>query len=216
MRCSLSLLLSGCILAAAPVSAVERGDTYDAVIAEKGSPLGTLNAGTVQILKYRDQEIRLEGGVVVSLRAVRKAIAASVKPAIAPVTPPLLPPPELQWTDSFPEAVKLARDRQRQVFMFFTGSDWCEWCKRLDAEVLSTPEFARYAADKFVLLKLDFPHNVQQPEDLSAQNRALAKRFRVDGFPTMIVFSSDGKRLANLGYEPGGPAPFIEKLSGLK
>lgn len=51
MRFSLSLFLSGCMLAAVSVSAVERGDSYDAVIAEKGSPLGTMNAGSVQILK---------------------------------------------------------------------------------------------------------------------------------------------------------------------
>lgn len=214
MRCSLSLLLSGCMLAAVSVSAVERGDSYDAVIAEKGSPLGSMNAGSVQILKYSDQEIRLEGGAVVSIRTVRKNGAAAIKPHI--VQSPPTPPPGLQWTDSFPEAVRLARDKQRQVFMFFTGSDWCSWCKRLEAEVLSTPEFARYVADRFVLLKIDFPRKVQQPDDLIAQNQALAKRFRVAGFPTVIVFSSDGKRLADLGYEPGGPAPFIEKLSSLK
>lgn len=214
MRFSLSLFLSGCMLAAVSVSAVERGDSYDVVIAEKGSPLGTMNAGSVQILKYSDQEIRLEGGAVVSIRTVRKSGAAAIKPRIAQSPP--APPPELQWTDSFPEAVRLARDKQRQVFMFFTGSDWCSWCNRLETEVLSTPEFARYVADKFVLLKLDFPHNVQQSDDLIAQNQALAKRFRVAGFPTVIVFSSDGKRLADLGYEPGGPAPFIEKLSALK
>lgn len=214
MRCSPSLFLSGCMLAAVSVSAVDRGDSYDAVIAEKGSPLGTMNAGSVQILKYGDQEIRLEGGSVVSIRTVHKNGAAAIKPRI--VQSPPVPPPELQWTDSFPEAVRLARDKQRQVFMFFTGSDWCSWCKRLETEVLSTPEFARYVADRFVLLKIDFPRKVQQPDDLIAQNQALAKRFRVAGFPTVIVFSSDGKRLADLGYEPGGPAPFIEKLSSLK
>ncbi len=214
MRYSMSLFLSGCMLAITSVSAVERGDTYDAVITERGTPMGTLNAGSVQILKYSDQEIRLEGGVVVSIRQVRKSGAAAIKPRTAPAALP--PTPELQWTDSFPEAVRLARDKQRQVFMFFTGSDWCEWCKRLEAEILSTPEFARYAADRFVLLKLDFPRKVQQPEDLATQNQTLAKRFRVAGFPTVIVFSSDGKRVADLGYEPGGPAPFLEKLSALK
>ena len=29
--------------------------------------------------------------------------------------------------------------------MFFTGSDWCGWCIRLQKEVLKTPEFATWA-----------------------------------------------------------------------
>ncbi|MBE7540433.1 MAG: thioredoxin family protein [Opitutaceae bacterium] len=207
------LLFAG-LIAAAPLAAVERGDSYDSVISEKGAPSGKLNSGSVQILKYSDQEIRLEKGVVVSIRGVGRSAA----PAVKPQPPQGIPasPPELRWTESFPEAINLAKETDRKVFMFFTGSDWCVWCKRLEAEVLSTPQFARFAPERFVLLKVDFPKSTQQPEDLVAQNQALAKRFRVNGFPTVIVFSADGKRLADLGYEPGGPAPFIEKLSMIK
>jgi hypothetical protein len=34
-----------------------------------------------------------------------------------------------------------AREQNRAVFLFFTGSDWCGWCQRLNAEVLATKEF---------------------------------------------------------------------------
>lgn len=222
MRCFLSLLAaSGALFGATSLFAVERGASYDDVLGEKGTPLGSLNAGSTQILKYSDQEIRLEGGVVTSIRAVQKSPAAPARmpsPTAKPRAPQAAPAAvsELRWTDSFPEAITMAKEQDRQVFMFFTGSDWCGWCKRLDDEVLSTPEFARYAAEKLVLLKVDFPKKVQQPDDLKAQNQALAKRFRVAGYPTVIVFSSTGKRLADLGYQPGGPEPFVNSLAALK
>ena len=31
--------------------------------------------------------------------------------------------------------------------LFFTGSDWCGWCMRLQREVFLTPEFTKWAKD---------------------------------------------------------------------
>jgi len=222
MQRSYSAALFG-LLAALPLSAVERGDSFDSVIAEKGPPSGKMNLGRIQILKYSDQEIKLEDGKVVSIRVP----AAIPSPAPAPSRAPAAATPRPSksgesahapalWTESYNEAIAIAKEQNRQVFMFFTGSDWCGWCKRLEAEVLSTSVFSRYAAARLVLLKVDFPRRTPQPAELAAQNAALAKRYRIDGYPTVVVLSSEGKRLAALGYEPGGPDPFVGTLSLLK
>ena len=41
--------------------------------------------------------------------------------------------------------------------LFFTGSDWCGWCIRLQKEVFFKPEFTKWAAENVVLVELDFP-----------------------------------------------------------
>jgi len=210
------------LLAASPVMAVQAGDTYDSVIAEKGTPLGSITVGQSQILKYKDIEVKLTGSKVASVRAV-VAPPPPPSPTPSPTRAPSKAPAgeasaknTLAWTESYEEALNLAKAQNRQVFMYFTGSDWCGWCKRLNAEVLSTPEFAKYAHDRLVLLKVDFPRQFKQPAELVAQNLALARRYRVDGYPTVVVLSSEGRRLADLGYEPGGPGAFIGTLDGLR
>ena len=74
-----------------------------------------------------------------------------------------------------------AKKSDRHVFLFFTGSDWCGWCKRLVREILATPEFTRYADDNLVLVKLDFPHKKPQPASVKAQNEQLAQRTKPGG-----------------------------------
>ncbi len=63
-----------------------------------------------------------------------------------------------------------------------------------------------------MLVELDFPRGKPQTADDKARNEALAKKFRIEGFPTIVVLNSEGKQVGQLGYMPGGPAAFIEAL----
>ncbi len=120
--------------------------------------------------------------------------------------------PALDWLTEYRPAVERAASAKRPIFLFFTGSNWCTWCKKLEGEILETTLFRNYAAKKLVLLKLDFPRGVQQPEWMISQNQALSKKYRVTGYPTVVMLSPTGKFLANLGYAPGGPVPFVAAL----
>ena len=96
--------------------------------------------------------------------------------------------------------------------MFFTGSDWCGWCKRLEAEILGTPEFRDFARESLVLVKLDFPRRVEQSAELKAQNSRLAQKYGIEGYPTVVVLDQSGREIGRTGYQRGGPGPFIESL----
>lgn len=120
--------------------------------------------------------------------------------------------PALDWLSEYRPAVERAASSKRFIFLFFTGSNWCTWCKKLEGEILETTLFRNYAAKKLVLLKLDFPRGIQQPEWMISQNQALSKKYRVTGYPTVVMLSPTGKFLANLGYAPGGPVPFVSAL----
>src|ERR1700722_13050385 len=50
-----------------------------------------------------------------------------------------------EWTEDYPEALARARRENKLLLLDFTGSDWCSWCKRIDAEVLATPKFLSFA-----------------------------------------------------------------------
>ena len=97
----------------------------------------------------------------------------------------------------------------------FTGSDWCGWCVKLDREVFSQPEFKEYAAKNLVLVEVDFPQTKAQSKEQQAKNKALAEKYSIRGYPTVLIFNAAGKEIGKLGYMPGGPQAFIEALEKL-
>ena len=86
---------------------------------------------------------------------------------------------ELTWLTDYDTALQQARSEGKLVLIDFTGSDWCGWCMKLNKEILSTPEFARYAGEKLILVELDFPKNKPQSPRVVSQNQNLQQRFRI-------------------------------------
>jgi len=194
---------------ALPLSAVEVGDSYEKVVAEKGAPATKLQAGETMVLNYGDQRIKLKSGKVVEVNSKLPAVAVAEPSASAPAIGAGV------WTTNYAAALAQARGTGGKVFLFFTGSDWCGWCKRLDREILSTSQFKAYAGQNLILVKLDFPRGIPQSDTEKAQNGQLAQRFKIEGYPTVVVVNGQGKELGRLGYQEGGPGPFIEELKKL-
>ena len=119
---------------------------------------------------------------------------------------------EAGWLTDYDKALKQAAAEKKPVVINFTGSDWCGWCIRLDKEVFSQQEFVNYAKDNVVLVKLDFPRKKPLSEAEKKKNEALAQKFGVRGFPTLVVLDPKGKQLGELGYQKGGAAKWIESL----
>ena len=123
---------------------------------------------------------------------------------------------ELNWLTDLPQAQAKAKSDNRLLMIDFTGSDWCPWCIKLNKEVFSTPEFVAYANKNLVSVEIDFPRNKQQAPDLKKANQQLQKQYNIEGYPTVIVLNSQGQKVGQLGYQPGGPKPFIAELEKLK
>jgi thioredoxin-related protein len=124
---------------------------------------------------------------------------------------------DLHWSTSVPEAKAKAQKESKLVLLDFTGSDWCGWCKKLDAETFSKSEFADYAKKNLVLVEVDFPRSKTQSDDLKMANQELAKKYEVSGYPTLVVLKPDGTVVwKQVGYLAGGPEAMIAKLDEAK
>jgi protein disulfide-isomerase len=121
-----------------------------------------------------------------------------------------------EWGTDLPEAQAQAKKENKLVLLDFTGSDWCGWCIRLKQEVFDTAEFKAYAAKNLVLVEVDFPRGKAQSAELKKANQALQEKYKIQGYPTIIVLNGDGKQVGELGYMKGGPKAFIAELAKLK
>lgn len=111
----------------------------------------------------------------------------------------------------------------KPIFAFFTGSDWCGWCHKLQREVFAKEAFIQWAQKEVILLEIDFPRNKQLSPELAQQNNSLKQTFQVTGFPTIWMFfltkDEAANRfnisgLGNLGY-PRGAEPGKEEVKFL-
>ena len=118
------------------------------------------------------------------------------------------------FTDDWDAALKKAAAEKKNVLALFTGSDWCPWCVYLEKEVTSQEEFLKEASKKFVLLFLDFPRDKSKvSEKIAEQNRSLAAKYSVRGFPTVLLLDAKGKQVGQTGYRKGGAKNYIEHLN---
>jgi thiol-disulfide isomerase/thioredoxin/outer membrane lipoprotein-sorting protein len=104
-----------------------------------------------------------------------------------------------KWYSSLEEAIKVATSSNRKIFVDFYA-DWCGPCKKLEREVLSTPEFKKLSKE-FVFLKIDVD---RQPAE--------AKLFNITAMPTQAVLDKSGTEIGRtVGY--GNPADFYAFLN---
>lgn len=120
------------------------------------------------------------------------------------------------WLTDFEAAKKKAAAENRQILVDFSGSDWCGWCIKLDEEVFQKDEWKSYATNNLVQVLVDFPRDKSgQSEALKKQNDALGKKYKVRGFPSVLLLDAEGKELARTGYQRGGPFNYIEHVKEL-
>lgn len=120
----------------------------------------------------------------------------------------------IRWLTNYEEAVKQARSASQPMVLFFTGSDWCGWCNKLDEEVFDTKDFADSAGNKFIFVKLDFPLYSAQDPQLKAQNKQLQQKFDVRSYPTVILFDAQqNQQIGITGYRAGGGKQYGAHLS---
>ncbi len=103
----------------------------------------------------------------------------------------------LTWYTDINKAQEQSAKTKKPIFGFFTGSDWCGWCHKLEHDVIDKPEFQAWAKKNVILLELDFPRTKQLPEELVKQNNSLQQFFKVQGYPTVWIFNMEKNATVN-------------------
>ncbi|HNZ65801.1 MAG TPA: thioredoxin family protein [Planctomycetota bacterium] len=120
-----------------------------------------------------------------------------------------------KWYTNFEEACSIAKLQNKDVLVNFSGSDWCIWCIRLWCDVFNTKEWNTVASKGFVFVEIDFPSKIPQDSKTKAYNQNLAKKFKVQAYPSVLLFHSSGELYAKTGYKEGNAESYIYHLTKL-
>jgi thioredoxin-related protein len=129
----------------------------------------------------------------------------------------------LEWHTDMNKAIAISQKENKPMMLFFTGSDWCGWCIRLQKEVFLTETFTKWAKDNVVLVELDYPKSKPQTDAIKQQNSQLQQTFSVQGYPTVFFVNAkktekekyDLTSLGKTGYVAGGPDKWIEGANAM-
>ena len=109
-------------------------------------------------------------------------------------------------------AIARGKKEAKPIFLYFSGSDWCSWCYKLDDEILKSPDFINLVGDKFIFVKIDFPIYTALDAKLIKQNEELKEKYNIHGFPTIILLDDDLNQISHLNYREGGGKAYADYL----
>lgn len=109
-------------------------------------------------------------------------------------------PAKIDWMTDYDAAVAQAGTTDRHIIAEFS-TDWCKWCKKMEDSTFSDPQVIALGK-QFLFLRIN-----------AEVDTALANRFHVSGYPTVILLEKAGNEVDRiLGFEP--PAEFAETIKG--
>lgn len=102
---------------------------------------------------------------------------------------------QVNWEPSYEQAIQKAKEENKPVLIYFSGSDWCGPCIKLDKELFHTQKFTEYANENLILYLADFPRNKDLvTKEASINNKKLAKKYK-NSFPMVMLIDKKGKVL---------------------
>ncbi len=114
------------------------------------------------------------------------------------------------WNRHPGDAMKEARSQGRPLLILFTALSWSENARKLGDEVFLSRTFNDLARDQFVLAFLDYPQSLN---DAPRSMQMMKERYRIKGYPTIVLLDHDGKELwRRSGYVPGKAQDYFGEL----
>jgi len=99
----------------------------------------------------------------------------------------------IAWAKAYDSAKTSSRSTGK-LMMIDMYTDWCGWCKKLDSDTYPAPAVVSQST-KFVPVKLN--------AEKDAEGIRLAKKFQVNGYPTILFIDSNENLVYKIvGYEP--------------
>lgn len=115
----------------------------------------------------------------------------------------------LPWTTDYEQAMNVAKTSSLPVYLYFTGSTWCIWCKKMEDEIHNQDAFRQKMVGKFIFVKIDLPVGGQSSET----TKKLLQQYNIQGVPSIIILSPQGTELGRFRYQRISPDQYADLVS---
>ena len=90
------------------------------------------------------------------------------------------------WSTDWDDAIRRSGSNDKPVLVLFTA-DWCPACRSFETKVLARPDVREYLQSRYTLVMIDMSHR-------DGPNRALGEQYKIEVYPTLILYSRGGGR----------------------
>ena len=105
-----------------------------------------------------------------------------------------------------------ATEHNKNIAVYFSGSDWCSNCHQFKSSVLDTKEISQLLADSFVFYTADFPQRKKLGADIIKANEQLAEALNPEGeFPVLVLADKDMHIISRI-YKGNSMPAVLQKL----
>jgi thioredoxin-related protein len=106
---------------------------------------------------------------------------------------------EIKMIKDWGQAKELAEKENKKILIILTGSEWCAPCKKMDKNVLATPDFKTYADEHLILFLVDLPGGGLVMNSKVYQDYVrFKKEYQADALPSLILVDKTGKKIKTL------------------
>lgn len=115
-----------------------------------------------------------------------------------------------EWKSDLKEAFREAGVSNKNVLLFFSVSDACDLCRRLDNVVFQSDEFREYASENLILVKMDF----RNASSNKAEQLLIVEKYNKDGFfPWVVILNENQKVVAKLPiYDDQSARQYVSQI----
>ncbi|MDC0291960.1 hypothetical protein OAK81_01565 [Verrucomicrobiales bacterium] len=118
--------------------------------------------------------------------------------------------PDSAWWEINPHYAFLRAEREQKPLLLLMTGDWNPTAMRLSEEVFSTKSFNEYVKENLIICYLNYPRNIT---DASQPLRDWKEKFKVKGYPNVLIFNPKGEVDCHLsGYKKGKAVDYFNRL----
>lgn len=119
---------------------------------------------------------------------------------------------------SFEQSLEKAKTENKNVLLFFSGSDWCAPCVKFKKHFVETDQFKTFSSENLIVFNADFPRLKKNKlaDNITQENEKLADKYNNSGlFPMILLLNNKGEIVKKWEHYPSETLEdFITKLKG--
>lgn len=119
----------------------------------------------------------------------------------------------LVWETDYAKARKRALAENRPLFLYYTGSDWCILCRKLDKTIFSDQAIQKNLQENWVPVKLDELRKRRMPKARERHLDQVKRMYKIQAPPAMLLVDpSTETSFIRFSYLEINPVEFLDGI----